>query len=76
MLNWEIVHECDDEETGKSTLWASEINSQEYGKYVWISLDCNNKYNVEVKPEDEDYRILKTTRSLKSSKQWAEKLSN
>lgn len=71
MLKWEIVHECDNEETGKPTLWAIEVNSQEYGKFIWVSRSGKSRYNVEVLVDGE-YTTIKTTRSLKSAKEWVE----
>lgn len=69
MLKWNIIHEMDDEETGKATCWSSEINHEKYGKYVWITLDNTNKYNVEISSDD-DFKVLKSCKSLTSAKRW------
>lgn len=45
-LNWNIVHECDDED-GNPTQWSSEINHPKYGKYCWIN-DMGDYFGVEV----------------------------
>lgn len=53
-LNWEIIHECDDED-GKPTQWCAEINHPKYGKYCWINdigTGLTEKaFNVEVKAD-------------------------
>lgn len=45
-LNWNIVHECDDED-GSPTQWSSEINHPKYGKYCWIN-DMGDYFGVEI----------------------------
>ena len=45
-LNWNIVHECDDE-NGNPAQWASEINHPKYGKNCWIN-DMGDYFGVEV----------------------------
>ena len=75
MKEWKIIHEADDEETGKPSMWSLEIMSKEYGKFVWITLDSKEKYNVEAQLDgpDSEYTVLKSFRSLKSAKQWVER---
>lgn len=46
-LEWEIVHDADDEE-GNPTMWVAVINHPLYGKYVWISEYPDGDYHVEV----------------------------
>lgn len=67
--NWEIVHESDDEKTGEPTCWAAQIDSEQHGKYVWITLNANGLYDVEVKPFD-DFNVLVSCKSLTSAKRW------
>ena len=43
-LNWNIVHECDDD-NGNPTQWAAEINHPDYGRFVWID-DEGEKFGV------------------------------
>lgn len=40
---YEIVHESDNEETGNPTQWVTEVNSDEYGRFIWISKDETKK---------------------------------
>lgn len=35
-MNWNIIREMDDE-NGKPTCWAAKINSDEYGRFIWIT---------------------------------------
>lgn len=74
MKEWKIIHDADDEETGKPTMWSLEIMSKEYGKFVWITLGGKKKYSVEVQMDgpDSEYTVLKICRSLNSAKQWVE----
>lgn len=74
-MKWEVVHEGDTD-NGKPTCWASEINDECYGKYVWITgaLDDDEEtivsYYVEVIPCD-DVITLVECKSLASAKRWA-----
>ena len=69
MLNWEIIHEMDDEKTGAPTCWAAEINHQEYGKFIWITLDCEGKYNIEISING-NYKVLASCKTFPSAKRW------
>lgn len=66
---WEIIHECDDEVTGEPSNWAAEVNSERYGKFVWISHNANGQYDVEVRPHGE-FKVLVSCKSLASAKRW------
>lgn len=66
--NWVIVHESDDE-TGNPTCWSAQIDSEQYGKYVWITHNSKGLYDVEVKPFD-DFNVLVSCKSLASAKRW------
>lgn len=68
---WEIVHDCDDEETGKPTSWAKEINHPKYGKFVWITENENCLYDVEVNRVE--FITLVTCKTLTSAKRWVSK---
>lgn len=46
-LLWKEIPESIDEETGKPTSWATEINSDTYGRFLWISQNESNSYDVE-----------------------------
>lgn len=72
--NWAIVHESDTD-SGKPTCWALEINSEKYGKYVWITgvlagdEETIIEYDIDVIPVEHVY-TLKTCKSLASAKRW------
>ena len=65
-LNWKIVRESD-EEDGKPTLWATEINHPKYGKYCWIS-DMGDFFGVEV--DYGGFIELARCKSLASARRW------
>lgn len=74
-LLWKEIPESIDEETGKPTSWAAEINSDTYGRFLWISQNENNSYDVEY---DTGERIIPVSsesvgfHSLSAAKEWAE----
>ena len=74
-LVWKEISETIDEETGKPTSWAAEINSETYGRFLWISQNENNSYDVEY---DTGERIIPVSSesvgfsSLSAAKEWAE----
>ena len=74
-LLWKEIPESIDDETGKPTSWAAEINSDTYGRFLWISLNENNSYDVEY---DTGERIIPVSsesvgfHSLSAAKEWAE----
>ena len=74
-LEWKEIPESIDEETGKPTSWAAEINSDTYGRFIWISHNENNSYDVEY---DTGERIIPVSSesvgfsSLSAAKEWAE----
>ena len=74
-LLWKEIPESIDEETGKPTSWAAEINSDTYGRFLWISQNENNSYDVEY---DTGERIIPVSSesvgfsSLSAAKEWAE----
>lgn len=65
-LNWQVIHECDDE-NGNSTCWAAEINHSLYGKYCWIT-DTGKYFSVEV--ECGVFEELAKCKTLASAKRW------
>ena len=74
-LVWKAIPESIDEETGKPTSWASEINSETYGRFLWISQNDSNSYDVEY---DTGEKIIPVSSesvgfsSLSAAKEWAE----
>ncbi len=64
MINkWEIVHDCDDDD-GNPTTYSLKVGER---KFYWICLTYDNQYEV----IDSDARtVLKTCKSLSSSKRW------
>lgn len=70
MKKWKIVSDADDEETGEPTEWALEINSEKYGKYIWIDKTDDDKYTIAVDDGTIEMKELKTCKSLTSAKRW------
>lgn len=68
-LEWEIVHDADDEE-GNPTMWVAVINHPLYGKYVWISEYPDGDYHVEVDVGGDDMTTKKICKSLAAAKRW------
>ena len=74
-LLWKEIPESIDDETGKPTSWAAEINSDTYGRFLWISQNENNSYDVEY---DTGEKIIPVSSesvgfsSLSAAKEWAE----
>ena len=64
---WNVVHEMDDEK-GNPTCWAMQINNG-FGKFVWITLNHKNYYDVEVDRNGE-FKTLVTCKSMRSAKRW------
>ena len=68
-LKWNIIHEMD-MESGEPTCFSSEINSEKYGKYVWLTLG-EIGWNVEHELSDGEFKTLKTCKTVLSAKKWA-----
>ena len=74
-LVWKEIPESIDEETGKATSWAAKINSDTYGRFLWISQNENGSYDVEY---DTGEKIIPVSSesvglySLSTAKEWAE----
>lgn len=69
-MNWHPVLECDDDE-GNPYVWASEINSEKYGKYVWISNMGDNEYEITTsRYSSPNGDAIKVCKSLASAKRW------
>lgn len=66
MIEWEVVHECD-EEDGNPTQWVAEIHSKRYGKYAWIDLLPNGDYLISASRQD---KIKVIARHLPKAKAW------
>ncbi len=72
---WKEIPESIDEETGKPTSWAAEINSDTYGRFLWISLSENNSYDVEYDTGEKIIPVSSESAgfsSLSAAKKWAE----
>lgn len=63
-LKWNVVHEADTEE-GIPTMWSAEINSNTYGKYIWIEGGGIDGFDVIANSS-----VLKTCKTLASAKRW------
>lgn len=68
MEKWNVIHDMDDED-GKPTCWALQINHSKYGKFVWITLWNDDSYHVEV-DRDGIFVTLASCKSLRSAKRW------
>lgn len=66
---WNIISEMVDEETGEPTCWSKEINHPKYGKYVWITENGENIFDIEIN-RGSGFTVLKTCKSLASAKRW------
>lgn len=74
-LLWKEIPESIDEETGKPTSWAAEINSDTYGRFLWISQNENNSYDVEYDTGEKIIPVSSESAgfsSLSAAKEWAE----
>lgn len=65
---WNVIHDADTE-TGDPTCWSLEINSHKYGRFIFITIDYNDFYNVEV-DRDGEFKVLKSLKSLNGAKRW------
>lgn len=70
---WEVVAECDCEETGEHKQWACKVDSKKYGSYIWITKNSDTEFNIEYMGKRGDYKdvlVLKPCKSLASAKRW------
>lgn len=72
-MDWNIIREMDDE-NGKPTCWAARIDSDEYGRFIWITKYGKSKYIVEYKNKYGDYEQLAKFSSLKAAKKYGNKI--
>lgn len=64
---WEPIWECDDDDDNPTT-WATEANSDKYGKFVWIVQVNDNEY--EITTSRFDVSAIMICKSLASAKRW------
>lgn len=70
-LTWDIVHESDDE-NGNPSLWATEIDNKDYGRFAWIVKYSDNTYSVEVENKQKNgYDKLFESNTLYKAQNWA-----
>ena len=69
-MNWHPVLECDDEDN--PYVWAAEINSKKFWKYVWINNTDDDVYEITTSRygANLDSEPLKICKSLASAKRW------
>lgn len=67
LKDWKVIEECNDD-NNNPTVWANTIESENYGKYCWITFDGKN-YLVEVSTVGE-FVVLAKCKSLRSAKRW------
>lgn len=68
-VKWKVIEECNDDD-GTPTCWAAQVNSEKYGKFIWI---CHTQEGYEVQYcscTGEDFFTLKICKSLSSAKRW------
>ena len=65
------VIDCDDDEDNP-WVWASEINSKKYGKFVWISHAGDKQFEITTSNYGSSLgsTSLKVCKSLTSAKKW------
>lgn len=74
-LVWKEVSESIDKETGKPSIWSTEINSERYGRYLWITMNEDNTYAVEYDAGDRIIPVSSESvgfHSLAAAKEWVE----
>ena len=74
-LVWKEVPESIGEETGEPSIWSAEVNSERYGRYLWITMNEDNKYDVEYDTGDRIIPVSSESvgfRSLAVAKEWVE----
>ena len=71
-LKWRVIPESIDEDTDEPTGWAAEVNSDYYGKYIWISKMDDDEFDVETNfgNPKADFKTLVTCKTLTSAKRW------
>ena len=72
-LGWEVVHEADDDD-GNPTMWGAKINSDKYGKFIWVEVS-DNGYDVVIESGKDNYKTLKSFKTIGRAKKYAEQLS-
>lgn len=70
-MNWKPVYECDDED-GNPYVWAAEVNSDKYGKFVWISKEDDKEFVITTSRYGSELgsNPLMICKSLSSAKRW------
>ena len=72
-LEWEIVHDSDDDD-GNPTVWAAEVNSDKYGKYIWIEKSYERGYDVVYCTRSDNWYVLDSFGSLGRAKKYVDDL--
>lgn len=65
-LNWEIIHECDDDQRNP-TEWAAEIRNPKYGRFCWID-DMGGYFSIST--SSNGGKELVRCKSFTSAKRW------
>lgn len=69
-ISWNIVHDADDDE-GKPTTWSAQVDSDEYGKYVWIE-KSENGYDVVINNNHDDMVVFRSFDALDEAQNYVE----
>lgn len=71
-LEWEIIHDSDDE-SGNPTLWSARIDSDRYGKFIWIE-KSDIGYDVVCRSGSDNWYVLDSFKSLGRAKRYVDDL--
>lgn len=69
-ISWNIVHDADDDE-GKPTTWSAQVDSDEYGKYIWIE-KSDNGYDVVINNNHDDMVVFRSFDALDEAQNYVE----
>lgn len=69
VISWNIVHDADDD--GKPTTWSAQVDSDEFGKYVWIE-KFDNGYDVVINNDNDDMVVIKSFDFLYEAQEFVE----
>lgn len=71
---WEVLDNLRDN-LGNSTCWVAEVNSDEYGKFIWIVKNSEDSYVVQCRKFLGDlvyYEDMYVHKTLKDAQNWVE----
>ena len=75
VFEWKEIPESIDADTGKPTLWSTEINSESYGRFIWISMKDEHSFDIEYANGDKFLPVSENSTgfySMADAAEWAE----